>query len=475
MSPVVYMSEPSDVEVWRQEPRGMMDFYQNQNYHLGQSLADLIDNSFDADAKRIKIDIETLPEDGKMYIRILDDGSGMSMNELKEAMTLGSMKESRSSSDLGVYGIGMKISSLSQADEVTVVTRKKKGPVSLRRISAKHIKSKNLSEILKFPTGTEIYKDSEEEFIQGKWSTMVLLEEINSIDDFKTFADDLDDALNKELKKIEVHLGITFQRILEKRNDCVVEINGRKLETIDPMMMWEDDPDFGTAQHSVRVPAVIEGRDIPVEVNFFIIPHRKRTIDFKKYVKSLSGYKAANAMQGLYIYRNDRLIDYGGWKGLNEKTTIDEHQKLGRIAIHIPADYTSWFNLSPTKIDVKLPNDFLERIKPEYLEERRWQDIKRGKKISFPAANTFRYDNEGKRADKRATKGKRTNKSKISTTQEKSDSTVLETPKGRKKASKPKPGVVLKINEDGNDTIIRLNKKMKGYNELMEIIRMWKD
>ena len=141
---VVYMSEPSDVEVWRQEPKGMMDFYQNQNYHLGQSLADLIDNSFDANARRIKIDIETLPEDGKMYIRILDDGSGMSMNELKEAMILGSMKESRSSSDLGVYGIGMKISSLSQADEVTVVTRKKKGPVSLRRISAEHIKSKNL-------------------------------------------------------------------------------------------------------------------------------------------------------------------------------------------------------------------------------------------------------------------------------------------------------------------------------------------
>ena len=45
-----------------------------------------IDNSFDANARRIKIDIETSPEGGKMYIRILDDGSGMSMNELKDAL-----------------------------------------------------------------------------------------------------------------------------------------------------------------------------------------------------------------------------------------------------------------------------------------------------------------------------------------------------------------------------------------------------
>jgi|APSaa5957512535_1039671.scaffolds.fasta_scaffold46753_1 hypothetical protein len=469
------MSEPSEVEVWKQEPKGMMDFYQNQNYHLGQSLADLIDNSFDANARRIKIDIETSPEGGKMYIRILDDGSGMSMNELKDAMTLGSMKESRSSSDLGVYGIGMKISSLSQADEVTVVTRTKKGPVSLRRISAKHIRDKNMSEILKFSTGTEIYNDSEKEFIEGKWSTMVLLEEINSIDDFKTFADDLDDALLKELKKVEIHLGITFQRILEKRNDCVIEINGRKLKSIDPMMMWEDDPDFGTAHHSVRVPAEIEGRNVPVEVDFFIIPHTKRSIDRKRYKKSLSGYKQANAMQGLYIYRNNRLIDYGGWKGLNEKFTLEEHTKVGRIAIHIPADYTSSFNLSPTKIDVKLPNDFLERIKPEYLKERRWQDIKGGKEISFPRACKFRYDNEGKKADKRAAKRSRSIKSKTSTTQEISESTVLETPKGRKKASKPKPGVVLKINEEENETIIRLNNKKKGYKDLMEFIRMWKD
>jgi len=176
----------------------------------------------------------------------------------------------------------------------------------------------------------------------------------------------------------------------------------------------------------------------------------------------------------LYIYRNDRLIDFGGWRGLNEKHTTDEKQKLGRIAIHIPADYTSWFNLSPTKIDVKLPNDFLERIKPEYLKERRWQDIKRGKKMSFPSANLYRMKNEGQKADKRAAERKSTIKSKTSTTQEKSDSTVLDTPKGRKRASKPKPGVVLKINEEANETIIRLNKKMKGYKDLMEIIRMWK-
>ena len=44
-------------------------------------------------------------------------------------MTLG-VKRERSESELGVYGIGMKLSALSQAHEVTVVS-KKGGSISL--------------------------------------------------------------------------------------------------------------------------------------------------------------------------------------------------------------------------------------------------------------------------------------------------------------------------------------------------------
>ena len=42
---------------WDTDPAGMMAYYQ-AGYTLGQSIADLVDNSYDADAKRIDIKID---------------------------------------------------------------------------------------------------------------------------------------------------------------------------------------------------------------------------------------------------------------------------------------------------------------------------------------------------------------------------------------------------------------------------------
>ena len=42
---------------WDTDPAGMMAYYQAMSYTLGQSIADLVDNSYDADAKRIDIKI----------------------------------------------------------------------------------------------------------------------------------------------------------------------------------------------------------------------------------------------------------------------------------------------------------------------------------------------------------------------------------------------------------------------------------
>ena len=36
---------------WESDPNGMMKVYQGQNYDLGQSIADLVDNGIDEGAK----------------------------------------------------------------------------------------------------------------------------------------------------------------------------------------------------------------------------------------------------------------------------------------------------------------------------------------------------------------------------------------------------------------------------------------
>jgi len=56
--------------------------------------------------------------------------------------------------------------------------------------------------------------------------------------------------------------------------------------------------------------------------------------------------------QGFYFYRNDRLIQAGGWSRLR---TQDEHTKLARVAIDIPSAADDAFELTVSKTQVRIP------------------------------------------------------------------------------------------------------------------------
>ena len=114
------MSTAGGSETWFTDPAGMLKVHQAQTYKLGQCIADLVDNSYDADATKIAVWLEQNSE-GDMYLLIFDDGKGIAKNKWKDAMTLG-LQRDRKNDDLGVYGVGMKLSSLSQANEVTVAS-----------------------------------------------------------------------------------------------------------------------------------------------------------------------------------------------------------------------------------------------------------------------------------------------------------------------------------------------------------------
>ena len=93
--------------------------------HLGYSnhaaISDLIDNSLDADAQNIAVDVERVK--GDFVISIVDDGSGMDDHTLDEAMKLGSDTERNVASDFGLYGMGLVTASISIGRRLQVMTR----------------------------------------------------------------------------------------------------------------------------------------------------------------------------------------------------------------------------------------------------------------------------------------------------------------------------------------------------------------
>src|SRR4051812_25412037 len=83
-------------------------------YTLRSALADLIDNSLTARAKNIDVVVHAGRSDA--HIAVVDDGAGMNLRTLLEAMRMGGggPLRDRADDDLGRFGLGMKTASLSQ-------------------------------------------------------------------------------------------------------------------------------------------------------------------------------------------------------------------------------------------------------------------------------------------------------------------------------------------------------------------------
>ena len=92
-------------------------------YSLETALSDIIDNSITARAREIQIHTDSNSEDS--FIALVDDGDGMTEDELISAMRPGSRNPlaTRDEPDLGRFGLGMKSASFSQCRRLTVVSR----------------------------------------------------------------------------------------------------------------------------------------------------------------------------------------------------------------------------------------------------------------------------------------------------------------------------------------------------------------
>src|SRR5690606_39217121 len=89
-------------------------------YDFSHAVADLIDNSLAARASQVAIDV--FFNGAESWIRIADNGQGMSQRQLIEAMRFGSQRE-YDADDLDKFGLGLKTASLSQCRKLIVASR----------------------------------------------------------------------------------------------------------------------------------------------------------------------------------------------------------------------------------------------------------------------------------------------------------------------------------------------------------------
>ena len=294
-------------------------------YSLEAAVADLVDNSIAADAKTVDVDFE---DSLNSYIAIIDDGEGMTADELTSAMQYGSADpaQARSEKDLGRYGLGLKTASMSQCRVMTVIS-KKNGEIAARRWDLDYIaKHKDVvwpliileKDEWKDLPGVEVLKNR-------KSGTVVLWQSI----DFGGSYDEM--TFDDEMCKMSEHLALVFHRYIygeENIHKIKIRINGNALKPKDPFLQYVEN---GKQGHQCKATQPLGFGKSRITLQAFTLPHDKELTPEMRDV--LGTGKALRRTQGFYIYRNKRLITYGHWFGLKAQ---GEFFKLARVKVDIP-------------------------------------------------------------------------------------------------------------------------------------------
>ena len=98
----------------------VVESLRDMGYSTETAVADIIDNSIDAQATIIRVSIFQ-EATGEVELNIYDNGCGMDEPTLINALTLGKTREEQGR--LGKFGMGLKTASTSMGRIVSVITR----------------------------------------------------------------------------------------------------------------------------------------------------------------------------------------------------------------------------------------------------------------------------------------------------------------------------------------------------------------
>lgn len=335
-------------------------------YSFESAISDILDNSISACAKNIWI--YSSPSDDP-FVTILDDGNGLTKEELVEAMRYGANpNEKREETDLGRFGLGLKMASLSQCRCLTVISKTESGITSCRWNLDRVIQTNqwtlqilSVDEVMDLPSMSDLLKLSH--------GTLVVWQ---NLDKLKERAVKVSELMSQTLVSCKRHLSLVFHRFMESKNNPLnIYLNRDKLVPFDP---------FFTSSNLTRsLPEqsiVIQGQIVTVKPYVLPPESKMKPADLEK----IGGLQ--RNLQGFWVYRNKRLIIPGTWFKLSRSKELS---KLARVRVDIPNSLDSIWDIDVKKSSAAVPvvfqHDF-EKVLEKVIETSEYKYKFRGRKVS---------------------------------------------------------------------------------------------
>lgn len=324
-------------------------------YSFDQAIADIIDNSIDANAENVLIRFISF-DDSVHSIVVADDGTGMTDVAISEAMRIGA-RVSRAKSALGKFGVGLKLASFSHAKGLTVLSRTPRGDVG-RRWLVDNIKNRGWKcDIIDPAAVSDVLDAAWGDVDLARSGTLVVW---NDLDKFASYSKDhFHRTWGGVVSRLKNYLGLHFHRFLEtgkvsikidlQEDSICHDKYAKNVGALNPF----DYETSGDIDYPKTFRLSIPGAG-KLQMKAHIWQPNSDSMNYK-----LDGTAASR--QGLYFFRNERLIQAGGWNGIL-KDEKEPHLSLARVSIELPPSMDSKFSLNVQKTSLNVPPEFKRRV-----------------------------------------------------------------------------------------------------------------
>ncbi len=287
----------------------LIDSLRHLDYTNEGAIYDIVDNSIDAGASQIWVEVLACTGKEPGEIRVIDNGCGMDEETLDEALRLGSNVEKNPECDLGLYGMGLVTASISIGKRLEVITRNGEGEILQSIQDVDEIKQKN--EFVKF---LDVADDKAKKLLDD---TILGLQKKHTLCDHSGKLVEpsqtgtvvsitiLDNCKYHTIKgfadNLRAGIGQTFREFIQS-GKINIYINGEIVKAIDPIDDFE--------------PTIMQEGEVAVEAG----PIEIRIAELKDYGYQINKQNKINPEnQGFYVIRNNREILTGTTLGLYTK------------------------------------------------------------------------------------------------------------------------------------------------------------
>ncbi len=329
-------------------------------YDFNTAVADVIDNSIAAGASLIEV---SLGADfaGNIVVSVGDNGCGMDEADLINAMKYGS-KRRPSAKSLGKFGLGLKTASTAFCRRLSVVSRPSTGS-ALRATWDLNAMAAQNSWDLELTTPDPAESQLLDEVAIGNSGTVVLWEQVDRL--LEGYRDRTARPFKKAIDKIESslrdHVATVYQRFIDiadtREKNLRIKLNRSDVEAWDPFCLVETK--VPVAEQNVPV-ELSNGSKTSFNIRAFILPRKE---EFSRD-DTRNSARVSNERQGVYVYRENRLIHGPDWMGMYKQ---EPHYSLLRVELSFDHTLDDAFQVDIKKSRILLNEKLYEWLRDQFL------------------------------------------------------------------------------------------------------------